>query len=373
MEKIFWVGNRASDIIYNQDEFIGYICLYGKNNNINYFSNAPIRKNNSIIDDSSNNFFINAIDNVVSKYPNSYFMFYNPLVAFKINSPHMNRFLCLNETALIRLFDDKIQCHSILNQFANFCPFITLFGEDISFEKLSFIFPGYEKFVIQESKSAAGLGTFIINQTNFKEIKNTHINPNLIYLVSAFQKNSRTFNIHTIFDEKTILEFPPSFSYMECLNGQMHYRGSSYIKAKNIIGEKNIQNAQKMIYNIIYFLRKFNYRGILGFDFLFTKTSVFLLELNLRFQGLSNILNKMLKDANLPSLFTLNRQAFNNELQKIDLNKINTEYANIFYYNDDGKDIDVPYKLCEEYNDNLSEYMTFEKGAYLQRKIYGTN
>lgn len=371
MKNLYWVGNRASDIAYTCDEFKGYICLYGETNNINMFSNIPIRKNNSIIDDSSNEFYKSAIGKIVKNDDSAYFMFYNPLVAYKINSPYQQRFICLNDRDIIRLLDDKIQCHSILNQIANFSPFITIYGEDITYNNLKKVFGDNFKFVIQRSKSAAGLGTFILDKDNFKSIKNKYIDANQIYLVSVYQEKSNTFNFHIIMDNKTTLFFPPSYSIMDCINGQMHYRGSSYIDTTKVIGSNNINNAKIMIKNITDFLRKFGYKGIVGFDFLSSMESTFLLELNLRFQGSSNILNKMLKDAGLPSLSQLNQLAFMDNLPTLDMDKINTFYANIFSYNENETDIKLDYELIETFDDNLSNYTKFEHGAYINRKIYG--
>lgn len=367
MKNIYWVGNRSSDIIYNKNIFKGYICLYGNNNGVNEFSFPNVRKNNSVIDNSTNSFFESTINLVVSNDDNAYFLFYNPLLAHKIKSAHKNRFLCLNDYSLIRALDDKIECHEILKNKVSFAPYISLLGEDIASFYIKKIL-NTKCFVIQEPKSAAGMGTFIINK-NYSKIKNMVFKTER-YLISNYIEDSMTFNIHTIIDSNTEILFPPSYSIMEFKNNRVHYVGSSYIDATNVIGNSNLAYAKEMINNTIKLLRILNYKGIVGFDFLCHKSNVFLLELNLRFQGSSNVLNKMLKEAKLPSLFELNIQAFNDKLQTIDVSKIKTFYANIFeYYNCDIVELNDK-TLVECFDDGITDYSVFENGSYLKRKIY---
>lgn len=370
MKNIYWVGNRASDIAFIKNEFDGYVCLYGEHDGITRFSNIPIRKNNDVNDKSSDIFFENSISKICQHNSKAMFVFYNPMLAYRLNSKYKNRFLFLNKSSILNLFDDKIQCHSILSKYVNFCPFVTLFGSEINYNNLKKIFPNSTKFVLQESKSAAGLGTFIVDKNNISYLIKNYINSKNIYLVSEYQNNSKTINFHVVFDNESSIIFPPSYCIMTHQNAKMNYVGSSFIDTEQFISAKEIIIAKEMIDSTIKFLRQFGYKGILGFDFLQTEKNLFFLELNLRYQGSSNILNKMLVDANLPNLITLNYMAFQNNLPSIDFSQIQTFYANTFsYYQIQEPDI-LPYKIYATFDDGLQQYSTFEKGTYLKRIIY---
>ncbi len=109
-----------------------------------------------------------------------------------------------------------------------------------------------------------------------------------------------------LIDYKRVTVFPISQQLLSYDNNKIAYRGNKYLDNNDTLA---IQVKNKAM-DVGKRLMEIHYRGICGLDFIFTKNSILLIEINPRYQGSSYLLNAVLKMHNLPSLFELNSICF---------------------------------------------------------------
>ena len=85
------------------------------------------------------------------------------------------------------------------------------------------------------------------------------------------------------------------------------------------------------------------YRGICGYDFLLKDEAIYLIEINPRYMGSSYLINMVLFENNLPSLFELNDMAFKNDIS-------------ILKYKDIVWNLEIPYTTFATHYDEHKNY-----------------
>ena len=291
-EKIIWVGNRESEILFS-DLFYKSITIYGsgRNNNIAYNT----CNNKSIL-----SFFIDEINNVL-KNDNIKLMFYSSFLANKIvnKAPTLEKYI-INKvnTSLLNIIDDKTYAHLWASNMVPTIEFTEMFGCECTYDNIQKKFENHEKFVIQENHSAGGRGTILLNENNNENVLKI-LESNESYIVSPFYENSFSINIHVLISNSSIFLLPPSIQIIENINDNLMYKGADYIEYQNAnIEVKNkVKNYANRIGNA---LLKIGYKGVLGIDFLVKGKNVYFLEINPRFQASSVLINKALKEQNHP-------------------------------------------------------------------------
>ena len=367
MEKIIWVGNKLSDVSELEPFFYKTINLYGENGQKNICL-ENYRCNNNI-DNPELDIFIQNILMQEIAHCDAKIMFYNPKKAFRLCTEIQNRTICLNDNFLLEILNNKISCHDFLVNEINFAPFISTYGQIINYQKLRQIFPMFEKFIIQKSKGSGGFETYILTQRNSNELCNRLISSSR-YLVSGYIENNVSYNIHIIIGNEDYIIFPPSKQLIEISSERLIYRGADFINVnKDIVPRIFIE-----MIPVINKLKEIGYRGILGADLIhdITNGTLYLAELNCRFQGSSYLLNKSLLQQGLPSLQELNIWAFENRKINMFLSTaIEVPYGCVMYYQNVNTPIEIEnsYLLTQE-DDALSNYEHIEQYAYLYKMIY---
>ena len=367
MKNLIWVGNKLSDIADCFQLFNKSINLYGKTNQ-DSICFQKFRCNNNIENPEVDSFIRETLLDEISKN-NTKIMFYNPRKAYKFGGEIERNTICLNDCFILELLSDKITCHEFLRNEVNFAPFITLYGKYVSFNYLKKIFPSFNKFVIQSSKGSGGFETFVLTQENELRLEQL-INANIRYLISGYIENNVSFNVHVIIGDSDYIIFPSSKQLIQLYNSQLIYRGADFINMDFL----NNFNTSEILSAAIIKLQKLGYRGIIGFDMILDwKTScIYLAEINSRFQGSSFILNKELKQKNLPTLQELNMLAFEHvALKDLIPFDLSIPYSSVMYY----QDIDTPLSidnstLVTRDDDNLKDYAIRERYSYAYKKIY---
>ena len=332
IENIYYIGIRESDIYYNDSFFKGSYAMFAKEN-INYTirpnQNKPCHEFFPYLE---NLFHKNAI-NGTNRY-----MFYNANTAYGLSPSFQDKFICLNENALIASLNDKDICKTWLrNNNIPIIDFETKLGRDIIEDKT--ISNHYKTCVLQSNNGGGGIGTFVITKQNRDEILAT-LNPIKKYLLSSYIDNNVSVNTHIFISDKQTVLSPASVQIIELHGNQLCYRGADYF-AFNAVAPTSKNAVKNYSLQIANLLRARGYRGVAGLDFLIdNKGNVYCTEINPRMQASSVLLDKFLsqteKDNKLlaHSVYELNLQAFNNNMKTMLSFEDTIPYSCYYYYND---------------------------------------
>jgi len=232
-------------------------------------------------------------------------MAHNPMVVSKCTLPTNAKIVCLNDSTLLDILDNKIKTHELFKGIVPMLIYHIIKGSEFDYENLSKLLSN--ELVIQHPKGSGGSKTYLCNIKNYNQIKSLLIS-NEYYSISSYQKDNIPYNIHCLIGEKQIEILPPSIQELEIID-KIEYIGSNY----DISISDNIKN--KFIYyctTICKKLQKLGYKGVLGIDFIYTNKELFFIEINPRFQGSTKQIDKLLKESKLPSIFEYNYNFFNN-------------------------------------------------------------
>lgn len=273
-------------------------------------------------------------------------MFYSSTLAYslmKTNPEFESNFICLNDRILLSLLNNKINTRLWFSNYMPIISFILLSGEECDYKKLCNNFPRYKSFIIQEANSSGGIGTYILDSSNYEEIKK-QFSKSKLYLASIYAVPSFSINVHLLVTTDTTIVFPASIQLMQEYYNRLLYAGADFYGYTYINKEyKNkIYNYAKIIGEK---LSNVGYRGICGIDFIVSENEVYFVEINPRFQASTFLLNIALADANLPSMQELQLKTFHNEILP-DINLL--------------EKISVPfsfYKYKKERQDNNYQYI----------------
>lgn len=378
MNRIYWVGPRQSDIDYIKFKFAGSITIYGDNTNGNiaYCKIANCRINHNIDNLECNLFFQKKLEEICDKIPDSQFLFYNFLYAYQFSEKIRKHIIGLNTYELLDILSDKIRCRMILNNIIDTVPFITLGGNDCSFNNIQKYFVNTNEFVVQKKYSSGGEGTFLIKKPS--DINIAKINDNEEYLISPYLRDSISLNIHlAIINNKTIL-FPPSIQIVTENQGTLLYHGADFI-CYNYVSEQMKFKVESISMKIGDYLKKKGYKGILGIDYLICKQNLYFMEINPRFQASSQLVNRGLFESNQNSLFEIHMQAFG-MLPAIELKPFIIPYSNYVFSANNISNTRLQKVIISDEIEQIQmdgynpEYTTnCEKNAFLCRCIFKKN
>ena len=380
MKKIIAIGPREQDIVYTNNLFSGSITLYGSNqhSNISYSSIRQKRINHNVFTKEQGEFIEQEMLKKIAEDPSVQFMSYDPNQAYDCNDEIVKRTVCLNPKDIMDKLNNKI---SFRNWAKNFCRIHRsdlLTGDKCSYENLIEQYKTYDTFVIQQYLSTGGEGTFIMSKGNHKIVEKNLI-ANEKYLVSGYEKYNIPVNMHAIIYEEEILLFPPSIQIMQLSDNKLLYRGADFIAIEQI--KKDILDEfKKFMMSICHQLQKEGYRGITGVDGMIVDGEVYILEMNNRFQGSTQLINHSLKDYNLPSMHELNYRAFSCKKSNCVLDDFTVPYSCYTYIADKYGNIPFGHKRmlnCIEaealYDDGLSYDWEIAPYATLERIVFKTN
>lgn len=399
-EKIYWIGPRESDISAVKDLLAGSITLFGSNENGNYsYSNyydnpQRIDHNNSSID--SDLFLVNKAKEIVEADPNVKFMFYNGNIFYAIDGfiqlqEKYHCFYCVNDISLMKKLNDKHYFHDTFETETTVLNTKNCNGADCDYhniQKRMKEFSGDNKrFIFQAPIASGGSGTFILDEEN-EDIIARKIDPDANYLVSVYQEENISVNIHAIIYSDDIILTPGSIQIMREDDYRLMYRGADFIAYRSLNESWRIKFEYAALKLCKYFQQQ-GYRGVCGIDAIFSNENMYLLEVNNRFQASTNLLNMSLKSHNMKTILELNYDAFtkscadkkDHEIKDIEIN-----YSNYtFIYNGTNQHCE---EILQRASDNpyvknidldgfhkglINEKSSYEKNSYLFRINFNTN
>lgn len=374
-----YVGIRESDITIHQEKFKESICLF---NSDPKKQPCYLRLNQNIDNKNILPYYTNQLISFHKKYPECYFVFYNPSTAYKYPKEIIKNTICLNQQKILDLLNNKLFLKKWLDEHE--IPVIkyeTFLGKEILYSKLSHHFNHYTSFVIQQCHGGGGVGTFKVDCENVSKIIE-RLQPLQQYIVSPFLE-SISVNTHIFISSKQTILSPGSIQLVETKDSQLLYSGCDYIAYRdldNIIREK-IKNLSLKIAN---FLRKENYSGIAGIDFIIDKNqNVYCAEINPRFQASTMLIDMYLKEhvqapLEATSTFEINEMAFNNTIiSSLDYeDEIN--YSCFYYYNINKQYVHSKYELLKSLNvkvfeDGMNYYFDknqLDQNSYMFKSVF---
>jgi len=382
-EYIIWIGIRESEIAYAGDLFSASITIFGSNKGTNYsFDKAEkIRINYNRENLLLKKFIDETAKKLIIKYPYCKFMFYYPMEAIDFGKEIQERAICINSSALTDILENKLYSKLWLTAYVPTIPFSTYTNRELSYKNLCMDFPDNNVFVLQETFSCGGSGTWLISSEKDVDTIKADLTLDDICTITPYYKNSISVNVHIMIYEKEIIIFPTSVQIIKVENKRLCYGGADYIMASSLpdsIKQKIYKNAS-IIGNKF---QKNGYRGICGIDFLTTEKEVFFMEINARFQSSSFLLNYALFSNKYPSLQELNFEAFIKPVPTVKINNLSVDES--FYdYSYNSQTFaktryiwDIAAK-CRDVQIRVDDYIdwdvTMEDDTYLYKLVFNRN
>ena len=373
-EKIIWVGNRESEIMYST-LFYKSITIYGSNKGTNISFNKTSYK-------SITNFLVETINVELKQGPLKLF-FYSDKIAEQLlaRAPHLKEYIINKyDIEFLKFIENKTYAHLWASNIMPIIEFTELFGSECNYKQISQKFKSSDKFIVQENYSSGGTGTFLLTKENEKAITSKLCN-HKCYKISPYYERAYSVNAHIIITNDYISVLSPSIQLIENVNNRLLYKGADFISYENVPSEVKasiLQYAKKMgksLYNI-------GYTGVCGLDLLVSDGIVYFMEINPRFQASSILINRALKDNNLPDLQTIIYNihcgnGLSDLLRKIETIKIN--YCTLsFYQNDDHQYNNFLIRMLEKSSKHIETIIIENENStivdeYMFRVIFNTN
>lgn len=367
-----WVGPRDIDCL--QDPFFSEKICYFSNQNIKEKREANIYGN------TFNEYIENSMIKILEKQPEAKFIFYNPRIAYHLESELHQYIECLNDCTLLDILNDKIYTRYWLSRYIPTLPAITISASNLSFQNIEHCLCYSEKYVVQKNKSSGGFGTYILSADNgmLTELRQ---NPHTLFIVSPYIPKGFSVNVNAIIGQNDIIVFPPSVQISEVNKERILYHGADYLAA-DFIQESDLRKLQKYTDIILSHVKLLGYLGIIGIDFIITPDEIYFLEINPRYQASSFLINIALHENNLPSLSQMCLSAFyetDSHMTKINNLKVNYSFYKYLYTNGSKHlfyiwEKAVIGKYVEQIvADGWNATMEIEEDAYCYSIIFRTN
>ena len=366
-----WVGKRESDILTYQ-YFDVSITFFGSNTNNNHSFCISNR-----IKLNYNKKFTEFVRHLLIKYissdENIEIHFYNNEFAYKLISLELllkKYIVNINSKRLLDITRHKTLSRVWLQNTIDVPNFACLSKNECHYKQLICKYPSYNKFIVQKNISGGGEGTYLVDKYNCERVLSNLVADD-IYLVSPYYESNISLSCHLLIDYKRVTVFPISQQLLSYDNNKIAYRGNKYLDNNDTLA---IQVKNKAM-DVGKRLMEIHYRGICGLDFIFTKNSILLIEINPRYQGSSYLLNAVLKMHNLPSLFELNSICFagngisNDITSQIEKMQVPFESYTSIYKTGESIDIKNYPQNVLLFLDGLSNAKEYENGVYLYRYL----
>ncbi|MDR0436722.1 MAG: methyltransferase domain-containing protein [Bacteroidales bacterium] len=302
MERYIWVGRYEHDIKGN-DIFCGSITIYGsaKGNNHSFSEQENFTSETR----EFLAFACQIIKDLILTSEDLRFFFLDELWAYNIidiDSSVKKYFILLNDRDTLEFLNNKTLSRIWLSTELTIPPFISATSNECEYSYLKKYFPGKSKFIIQESVSEGGEGTFMLDESNQEQIMKM-LRQSQAYSVSPYLKHSLPLNATLIIDRgNNHVVFPVSMQILSNADSHMYYIGSDFIASRNL-SEECCEKINSFLAKIINKLKSCGYKGIIGVDFLIYNDVLYFIEFNPRLQGSTFLIDKAIQNAHKLSIY----------------------------------------------------------------------
>lgn len=337
--KVYYVGFNANNAICNENFIDGAITLNPNKEKGNIFYTRKYIKDKSSQQflNEYKNYIINTMGNITKEHKNTLFLAFNKKIKDLLKDEERFNILGEKDYSLIDRLNDKKYTRDLLK---GKVPIIDMkwINKQIEFNDAKKIFNS-KKMVIQGKVGAGGNNTFYIDSEE-KFLKYSSMCNNEYYLSKYIEH--LPINITIIIGKNNDVILPSSVQLIKLEEDKFKYVGADFIYSQKF-NAKISEQIKKYSLIIINELKKQNYKGILGIDFIVdNKDNVYFMEINPRFQSSSFIISKYLAKYCSTSIAELHYLAItdsyigNTYLDKIDNSFVNctnvNDYDKLKYY-----------------------------------------
>jgi predicted ATP-grasp superfamily ATP-dependent carboligase len=333
--KLIWTGVRESDIRDARSFFDGSITIFGTNDkkyNYSYCTEKGIRLNHNVCSPEASDFILHKQLEMIEADSSIRFMAYNSNVVYGADERVVSRMICLNKEPLMERLNDKIQFREWAERLN-----ISLMDYDIV-DKHTIDDLIKEKYpnvdiVVQHPTSSGGEGTFRVSGDD--DVK-PYISDNQNYIITKYAEHGIPINTHCVIYKDGFLIFPPSIQIVTEVEKRLLYRGADFIEY-NKLPEQIDTIFKSYVSTMCTQLMHDGYLGVIGFDAILSNDTVYLQEINNRFQGSTYPLNRAMFENGLPSIQQLNYEAFKGHecpSNKQEIERLSVPYSYYVFAND---------------------------------------
>lgn len=304
------MGVRESDIADTGGLFEGSVTLFGSGENGN---RSMERQQHRRIDHNGecplyDDFFQDAMRRILEEMPDARFIQYAPLDGVDF-SPELQERCCFqNPYRLLAFLEHKLELKAWAGQYAAVLPGRTVTGLPRGRETLRELLPDAAAAVVQRDSSCGGMGTFLVRLDTDGALA-LPVGPQEPCLVTPFQANGISVNVHAVlYGERTLL-FPPSVQIIDQEGACLEYLGGDFSAYGTLPADERALVSQTAA-AVCGGLRELGYRGVCGIDLLLSGGNCYFMEINPRFQASTGLLNRSLRQKGLPSLQEYHVDAF---------------------------------------------------------------
>lgn len=362
-----WIGKRESDIQISS--YFDYsITFWGSNIGTNH-AFCREHRTNSNYEREFTDYVIREIKLIQAEHLDGIqLFFYNNSFAYKImdeDGSLKKHIKNINSPYIHNLLKHKTLSRVWLSNTVNVPAFASLSKAECNIDHLKKLFPEVNRFIIQENHSGGGDGTYILDYDDSDQVLSA-LSSQKLYLVSPYYEDNIPLSCAIFIDQNGCITFPVAKQLLYVSGNRLKYYGNQFYASNNPMNS----NLQPFIYDVGNALYHVGYRGICGLDWIYSNNAFYLIEVNPRFLGSSFVVEKVLKDNHLPSLFELNSMCFESAIPvgiKNKLSRIHIPYENhcIFF----GQNISHIHPSDIVFYDGFDRATTFEEGCYLFRII----
>jgi predicted ATP-grasp superfamily ATP-dependent carboligase len=368
--KVYWVGNRESEITACKDFFDGTITFYGGDfENNRHFINDNRHFNYNIMTDEIYKWLVESIYEILLQNTGAKFYFYaswwiNGCLAIAPELKDNLVMACNSEVS--EIVNNKFTMAERLAHTGLILDRQYIFKDDFNFNKYRNLLNS-DRLVVQQPDGAGGSGTFLVSKDNHTEVLRM-LASGIKYSVAAYQENNVPINIHVMVYDSGETIYPASVQNIITNNHQLTYRGADFIAYHKIPAkmQKRVKQATKIICQE---LREMGYRGVAGIDFVITGDKLYFMEINGRFQNSTVGLNLALTDNGFPTLHEQYIELLDGIGKPTDrYEDMKVNYSNIVKYHRDAQT--GPSEPLYVYSDGYNEEKKYQNHAYLYNQIY---
>lgn len=379
---LYWIGIRQSELWDTQTLFSGSITIFGPNQYgcRTFEHTCHVRHDYNQDSDEWVNFVTHSAEEILRQEPNCRFMLYAPEDAMFYGEEILKRSVCQNPQSLLELLDNKIQTRQWLSDRVPILPYKIQSGEMLDYDSMRRDFPGFERFVVQAAYSCGGSGTWLVTAENNTCLLKC-LDPEAMYAVSPYQEYSISPNIHLMIYVQEVLLLPPSIQFVEAGQDGFSYKGADFPMYHSLPNQLD-SRLRAYARDIGDVLRRAGYRGVCGIDFLIANDTIYLMEINPRFQSSTFLLNRAICEAGYDcSIQAMHLSAFQ-EARAVSshraLSNIQIPYSCFHYEYQPEREAELRYiwgllqnaSEAECIDDGLDWNMRLERHTYLYKAVF---
>lgn len=316
-KKLVWVGVRESDIADIKNIFYKSITIHGsgKNGNISMEHELGKRFNHNGEISEYDDFFQKSMYEILEAEPDSMFVQYDSLDSVNFSADLKKKIGYTNSEEILRFLNDKVSHKIWAKKYVDILPYKLIPADRLKHAALKNVFPDSKRLVIQRSFSCGGEGTFLVS-ADTEDLSKLLSDDSENCIVTEYQENNVSINLHAVIYEKEVLLFPPSIQLISYDEHRLKYIGSDFTAYSELTQEeKELVKTQGL--SICNALRVKGYLGVCGIDMILANGNCYFMEVNGRFQASSVLLNRHLVKNGFPALQVYHMDAFTHQISSL--------------------------------------------------------